>query len=358
MTPTLRISLLVLLLACGGVRAQDAEAAKPDTSGPAGASEETAPTIDLPLPWKQGQVLVYAVEQLESDQSGDEKERSIMTATTELRTRRADKDGFEVHWVTRDTTHETLEGDASMDAIVLPAMKQMEGEPMVVSLAPDGTFNAISNIEHMSRRMREVLAPVLDEALEAGLKASAAGEMTEDQRKQAREKARAAMQAFLENFTSPKVLETMASKQARNIAFFNAGGLEDGASYELDTELENPTGGKPFPAKLTFGLWVSEHDPEDVFIEWTSVIDPEKGRDAVIDTAKRLLGVELDADASDLPATISIKDTGLILIHRPTGMIEMYEDEREMVFGDRRSQERHRMRLLDQGHGHEWSEEP
>lgn len=350
MTNTFRFaSLLILLpLCCAGVAAQDKQ------EGEAAA----APTIDLPLPWKAGGVLRYAVEQVESKQSAKEREKSIATAITELRTMRADKDGYEVHWVSSDTTHKTLEGDATMDALMLPAMKKMEAEPMMVVLAADGTYQRVRNIEQLSARLREVVAPVLEEGLAAGMKAAAVTEMTEAQRKEAATQARAAMATYLDNITSPKVLEAMAGKQARNIAFFNGGGLEDGASYELETELENPTGGPNFPAKLTFGLWVSEDDPEDVFIEWTSTIDPVKGADALIETVKRLFGDSVKLDPEELPGKVAIEDTGLILVHRPTGMVEMYEDVRTTTFGDTKNYERNRMRLLDAGHGHEWKDAP
>ncbi len=208
----------------------------------------------------------------------------------------------------------------------------------------------------MLARLREAVAPVLEEGLAAGMKAAAVTDMTEAQRKEAATQARAAMATYLDNITSHKVLEAMASKQARNIAFFNGGGLEDGASYEMETELENPTGGPNFPAKLTFGLWVSEDDPEDVFIEWTSTIDPVKGAAALVDTVKRLFGDDMKLDPKELPDKVAIVDTGLMLVHRPTGMVEMYQDERTTTFGDDTSRERHRMALLDAGHGHEWSD--
>lgn len=347
--PRFPMLLMLFFFGCADAWAQDSLATK---------TVPAAPTIDLPLPWKEGGVLRYQMEQLQSKQSAKARQKSIATSTTELRTQRADKSGYEVHWVSRDSTHETLEGDASLDAILKPALKKMEAEPLMVVLSADGTYERVRNIDHLSARMREVMAPVMVEALGAGLKASGS-ELSDAHAKEAKEKAQAMLDTYLDNITSPKVLESMATKQARNIAFFNAGGLEDGASYELETELENPTGGPNFPAKLTYGLSVSKDDPEDVFIEWTSTIDPVKGASALVETVKRLFGEDLKAlEMKDLPDKIAIKDTGLMLVHRPTGMVEMYEDERTTTFGDASNYERNRLRLLDAGHGHEWKDDP
>lgn len=347
MTTMRRIApLLFISLCCTGALAQDKPDAKPS---------ESAPTIYLPLPWKAGEVLRYAFENAETKQSAAKREKTRLTSITELRTQRADKDGYEVHWTSHDTVHKTLEGDAAMDAALQPAMRKMESVPMIVLLDAEGAYLSVRNIDEMSARMREAMAPVMREALAAGTKAAPQGQAPAAEQQKAQ--VEAMLKGFLDNITSPKVLEAMATRQARNMAFFNAGGLEDGASYELETELENPTGGPNFPAKLTFGLWVSEDDPEDVFIEWTSTIDPVKGASAIADTVKRLFGEKLKLSPKDLPQQVAIEDTGLMLVHRPTGMVEMYEDERTTTFGETRNHERNRMRLLDAGHGHEWKEE-
>lgn len=343
--------LFAVFLCCASVRAQ--EAAVPP-------AVEAAPTIDLPLPWKTRGVLRYAMEQLETKQSAKDREKTLATSITELRTQRAGKAGYEIHWVSSDVTHKTLEGDAALGALLEPAMKKMEGTPMVVVLKEDGTYEAVRNIEQIASRLREVLAPVARAALDAGAKASPAGELTEAQRKAASEQAQVFLDNYIDGITSPKVLDAMISRQARNIAFFNGGGLEDGASYALDTELENPTGGPNFPSKLTFGLWVSEEDEEDVYIEWKSSIDPEKGAGALIETAKRLFGADLPLDPKELSGKVAIEDAGFMLVHRPTGKVELYEDERTVTFGDVVNYERNRMRLLEpeDGHGHDWKQAP
>ena len=345
-TPRLA-SLLLLALACTPAWAQNTREAKSDAPGPA---------IDLPLPWKVGGVLRYATEQVESRESAQGKQESIATGITEARTRRAGDDGFTVDWVSRDSTHKTVHGDDGIDGLLQAAVQQMEGEPMTVVLNADGSYERVDNIDRLSKRMREVLGPVLDKTL-AMQEAKAPAQGDDARRKADSAKARAAMQVLLDNITSPKVLESMATKQIRNIAFFNAGGLEDGQDYELETALENPTGGQPFPSRMTFRLWVSKDDPEDVFIEWQSSIDTAKGAAALADTVERLFGAGNKVRAEDLPATLSVEDKGLLLIHRPSGMVEMYEDERTSVVGDVRKYERNRMRLLDAGHGHDWTSE-
>lgn len=339
-------SLLLLALCCTNAVAQEPAAAPP---------AEAAPVIDLPLPWKVGQVLRYAYENTDAKQSPGKREKTRLTSITELRTRRADKDGFDVHWASHDTVYKTLEGDASLDALMAPAMGQMEQLPMEVVLDADGGYRAIRNIDQLSARMRVAMAPVAKASLEAGLRAAGAPQAGSPEQRKAQ--AEALLKTYLDNISAPKLLEATATRQVRNIAFFNAGGLEDDAWYTLETELPNPTGGAAFPAKLEYGLWVSEDDPEDVYIRWTSTIDPVKGAAALADTVRRLFGEGLPLAPEDLPKQVAIEDAGLMLVHRPTGMVEMYEDERTTTFGKTRNYERTRMRLLDAGHGHEWADE-
>ena len=226
---------------------------------------------------------------------------------------------------------------------------------MVVVLDADGAYRSIRNIDQLSARMRVAMAPVAKASLEAGLQAAPPPQAGSAEERRAQ--AEAVLKTYLDNITSPKLLEATATRQVRNIAFFNAGGLEDDAWYTLETELPNPTGGANFPAKLEYGLWVSEDDPEDVYIRWTSTIDPVKGAAALADTVRRLFGEGLPLAPEDLPKQVAIEDAGLILVHRPTGMVEMYEDERTTTFGETKNYERTRMRLLDAGHGHEWADE-
>ena len=347
-TTDLRRSLLLVLLLALPIAAVAADPPPADTA-------PAAPVIALPTPWKAGDTLRYESEQVSSKASPTKREKTRGTAITELSTRRADETGFEVHWTSRDVTHATIDGDAAMDGTLRSAMEELAGEPMVVTLNADGSYREISNIAHLSKRMREVLGPVVRTAMESELRSST--ELDPAQREAALAKANAMVATYLDNITAPRMLEVMAGKQAQHMAYFSGGGLEDGATYTSENELENPTGGPPFPSKMTFSLWVSEDDPEDVFIEWKSSIDPVKGASAVMETAARLFGEELKAALKDAPQTISIEDSGLILVHRPTGVVEMYEDERTTTFGEHTSYERHRMRLLDAGHGHDWTAE-
>ena len=342
-----RIASLLFLCLCG----THALAQAPAAATPADA----APVIHLPLPWKVGQVLRYAYENTDDKQSPGKRNRTRVTSVTELRTRRADKDGFEVHWASHDTAYRTLEGDVALDALMAPAMARMEQIPMEVVLEADGAYRSIRNIDQLSARMRVAMAPVAKASLEAGLQAAPPPQAGSAEERRAQ--AEAVLKTYLDNITSPKLLEATATRQVRNIAFFNAGGLEDDAWYTLETELPNPTGGANFPAKLEYGLWVSEDDPEDVYIRWTSTIDPVKGAAALADTVRRLFGEGLPLAPEDLPKQVAIEDAGLILVHRPTGMVEMYEDERTTTFGETKNYERTRMRLLDAGHGHEWADE-
>lgn len=355
----LALALSVLVAFCATVHAQQAKPADPP---PASAQEEpaadnAAPVVDVPLPWKTGQVLRYDFEAIQAETAPGKREKSRSTSIAELATKRAGEDGYEVHWNSRDSKYEVLEGGDPEQARVREAMKAMADVPMVVALKGDGTYEGVRNLDDVSARMRAILQPLLRTMVQESVDKAFPPGSDAGKRQQALDEAQSRMRTYLDGISAPRVLEGLMTRQVRNIAFYNAGGLEDGASYELETELENPTGAPSFPAKLTFGLWVDKDEPEDVYIEWKSEIDPVKGATALVETVKRLYGPALKIDPKDMPAQVSIVDSGFMVLHRPTGMVEMYEDERTTKFGETANYERNRMRLLDLGHGHEWKAE-
>ncbi|MGH8075818.1 MAG: hypothetical protein ACREPE_00620, partial [Lysobacter sp.] len=131
-----------------------------------------------------------------------------------------------------------------------------------------------------------------------------------------------------------------------------------GERYALETELDNPLGGKKFPATMEFGLYASEEDPADIFIEWDSTIDPKKGMDAVWDLTETLYGIKVPkADRKGLPKQISFVDEGFIIFNRDSGVIEMFESTRTVKLGDKVDVDRNRMRLTNGDHSHTWTEE-
>lgn len=341
-----RLMLLPLALACGPAFAEVPEAK------PKGEAE----VIALPLPWTAGQVLRYDTEQSESKQRAQVRERTRTSSTTEVTTVAAGKDGFVQHWRGYGTRVEVLEGASALSAALEQASTQLEDLALVVDMDAQGTYRALSNRDEVVRRMREVLRPVLASAFASEVEKAAAA-LDAQTRKARVDGIPAQVELLLGRLTEPRLLEQMLTSEIQTVLNFSGAQLEDNQSYELETELENPTGGLPFPAKLTFGLYVDANQADDVWLEWTLAIDPEKGAAAVWETVERMYGATFSAEEKTLlPRQVSIVDKGFLLFHRPSGLPEMFENERITRVADVESSKRHRMRLVDNPHGHVWKE--
>ncbi|MBN8261478.1 MAG: tetratricopeptide repeat protein [Xanthomonadales bacterium] len=334
---------------------QSAVQAPVPAGAPAAQADAKAETITTPIPWKPGLVLRYATEHVESDSGPGKREKAVTTGKAEIRTVAVDKDGVLQHWVGTDSHHEYLEGGDEGDRAVAAAMRQLDGVPLKVALDPDGSFKALVDVEDIAARMRAALRPVMVAQVQDGI-----GKAVTDpaQRPKAEAEAVARLDAVLAKTTSTQVLGALLARQPSYYAFFTGGGVEDGASYETATEIENPLQVGNFPATMTFGMYVSEDDPEDVIGEWKVEIDPVKGAGVLLATMERLYDRKITAaEREALPETISVVDSGFVVIHRGTGVVEMYEDERTTKFGQNANYERSRMQLLEGGHGHEWKAE-
>ena len=116
--------------------------------------------------------------------------------------------------------------------------------------------------------------------------------------------------------------------------------------------MPNPAGGAGIPVTVTFSLSLSEEDPDDMYVVFEQTIDREHGGEAVAAIAESLLGSKLSAGQS--PVDVSVIDQGMFVVHRPTGVPEMFEATRTVKLGDKQKIERLRLRLLNGKHDHQW----
>lgn len=321
------------------------------------AAEPQAKKIKLPLPWKQGEVLHYETERVKTETAPGKREKSVETSKAAVETIEAGKDGFVQRWSWSDTRDEVLEGDKSMQEVMAKATAELEKIALVVEMDAEGQYSRVRNLADIGQRMVAVMRPILVKQVDDELQKQAAA-MDDAQRKQARERAVTGLDGFLQRFTEPQVLENLLTKDIQNVLAFTGPELENDQAYEAETVLENPTGGAAFPAKLTFGLYEDEEEPEDIWLEWTLEIDPVKGATAVWDTVERMYGRKIsEAERKQLPAEVSIVDKGFLLLERSTGLPELYQNVRTTKFGENANYERNRMRLLGRGHEHAWLEQ-
>lgn len=321
------------------------------------AAEPEREKIKLPLPWKQGEVLRYETERVKTETAPGKREKSVGTSKAAIETLEAGKEGFVQRWSWSESKEEVLEGDESMEAVMAEATAELEKIALIVEMNADGNYSRVRNLPEIGQRMVAVMRPMLVGQVDDEMKKQAAA-MDDAQRGKARAEAVARLDGFLQRFTEPQVLENLLTKEIQNVLAFAGAELENDQAYEIDTELGNPTGGAAFPAKLTFGLYEDEEEPEDIWLEWTLEIDPVKGANAVWDTVERMYGRKIgDAERKELPAEVSIVDKGFMVFERSTGVPELYQNVRTTKLGENANYERNRMRLLDRGHGHVWLEQ-
>jgi hypothetical protein len=320
---------------------------------PAFAADDAAKatTVKWELPWKAGTSIEYAVENTVDDATKEKPQRTRGTSTNVVSITQARADGFVQTWSERDATYRVLEGDKSAEAFMAALAESFKGIAIEVDLDAAGNYTRLRNLEAISPVMREAVRKAIAGGAEAELAKIPDAAKREEMRKASAGK----VDEYLARMTSPQVLETML---AREISWYNAFvgiDIEPDTEYSLDTELPNPFNGPAFPAKLTFSLSVSADDPEDLYVVFQQDIDREKGTVALKHVMKTVFPNFTDADLKDL--VLSLKDEGLFVVNRKTGIIEMFENKRTTDLLGKQKIERMRMRQVNGAHDHVWRDE-
>ena len=314
------------------------------------AEDAAAPAIKWVLPWKQGTTLEYAWEDLTTN-SLNKPERTRSTSTATVRITEASKKSFVQTWSWRDSKHVVEEGDKAAEAAMREFAAAMGDVTLEVELDAEGNYARTRNLAEIAPRLREAMRPLVL----AGVESNLARISDADQRAEARKAAMAQIEGYVDRMLAPAVLETLLT---RNIQWYNAFvgiDIEPDQDYEAKIELPSPLGGAAIPVTITFSLSVSEDDPDDLVVVFEQKIDRENGGAAVTALLEGLLGTTLPKDQKKLE--LSIVDEGLFIVHRPSGVVEMFEATRTAQFGDKNKIERHRLRLTNGEHDHVWRDE-
>ncbi|MCC8362822.1 hypothetical protein LK996_06995 [Lysobacter sp. A6] len=315
---------------------------------PAFAEEAApAPTVKWVIPWKAGMELKYATESNEVEVRDGKRQHERTRSNDTMRLTQATADGFQQTWTSADPQFDVLEGDKAMEGLARETFAKVGDLEVVVALDKDGNYARIENIDALSKFMREAMRPLASQGL------AKQGDMNESDRQEAAEM----VDGILDRMTQPAVVEAMIGRDLQWYNGFVGIDIEPDTDYGVETELPNPMGGPAFPAKLTFSLSVSEDDPDDLFVAFEQTIDPVKGAKALAAMAATLVGEEHKDGLDDVIKSIEVKDEGLFVVHRPTGVIEMFETTRTTKVAGRDKVERNRMRLTNGDHAHEWVDE-
>lgn len=350
------LALALLLAWPGAVLAADRKAGNDK-----GSAAPAGDVIRWLLPWREGVTLRYAAEDYDDERDGDSRERTRVTGIETISIREARDDGYLQAWSFADTRFEVLEGEPVAADVMQGLMESLAGLEIEVELDGAGNYAGIRNLSVISARMRPAMQQAISSAAGSVPAAMAAGqEASADPAalQVARAAADKAMAGMLDRLVSPEVLGPLLSEDAVRYNDFVGAELEDGVEYAVDVDLENPLSGGSLPARVTFGAHLRESDPDDVFLEWTTRVDPEAAAAAARNLAGMLLE-SMPAEAAtlspELLVELSVIESGFVLFRRSTGVVEMLEATRTVRAGGELKVERRRMRLLDGDHAHEWA---
>ena len=321
------------------------------------AEAPAAGTVKWVMPWKAGMAHKYAMEDIETETKAGVRAQQRTRSTVNVRIAQAPDGGFVQAWSDEpgSARYEILEGTKTREAAMQKAMQDLADVVIEVGLDKDGNYAGMRNLDDVLPRLRKAMLPVAQSEMDALIEKA---EQDPAKREQARKAAAEGIAKGMDTMFAPAVAENLLTRNIQTYnGFFNID-LEPDMAYELETKLPNPFGGDAFPAKMTLSLSVSKDDPEDLFVVFDQAIDPA-GMAKTVEAMMEKLGGDKAAVAATKEALekLSLVDEGLFVVHRPTGVIEMFETTRTTKVDGLEKIERHRQRLLDGEHDHVWKDE-
>ena len=321
------------------------------------AEAPAAETVKWVMPWKAGMSHKYAMEDIETETKAGVRAQQRTRSTVIVRISEAPNGEFVQAWSDEpgSARYEILEGDKSSEAAMRQAMEALADVVIEVGIDKDGNYAGMRNLDDVLPRLRKAMLPVAQSGVDALIDKA---EQDPAKREQARKAAAEGIAKGMDTMFAPAVAENLLTRNIQTYnGFFNID-LEPDMAYELETKLPNPFGGDAFPAKMTLSLSVSKDDPEDVFVVFDQAIDPAGMTKTVEALLEKLSGDKAAVEAvKKTLEKLSLVDEGLFVVHRPTGVIEMFETTRTTKADGLEKIERHRQRLLDGEHEHVWKDE-
>ena len=321
------------------------------------APREAGEWIHWVAPWREGVTLRYATEDAETSIGAAGTERSRTTSIETIRIAEARDDGFVQAWSFADSRYEQLEGGEGQEALMQQLIDSMPDLTIEVDLDATGNFVGLRNLDELVARLRPVLGTTFGRMFDAGVE-SAGGWPEGDEAAAARAGGREFVDGMIDRMTRPEVLGALVSRDA--IAYNDAFGaeLEAGVPFETDVDIDSPLGGGSVPARVTLLMRPGVPGSDEATLEWTTRMDREQAAAMALAAVEQMYGVDVsDADRAKVVADMSIVDTGFARFRRSTGVPLMMETVRTVVAAGERRVERRRMRLLDDDHGHAWTDD-
>ena len=284
-----------------------------------GKAEETV--IDLHSDWALGDThLLELLKERKDYRSGklvsDNKTRTLIDMEVLQRT----DEGYVLRWTYRGT--EMLAAAAKNNPFVQRMASLNKGMHFNIRADADGTPIGLNNLEEVISLYKKVI-----EELELWLKKTG---LPPEQVLQ--------IMKGVEPLMNPETAEVMAMKEPGIFLLVCGGSFALNERQEYEDLLPNPFGGEPFPSRAYFLLQEVNAKNETVIIEWKQTLDPDKTRDVLEETFRKMMqraDSETPKEEIDLPV-FAIEDDGRFVIDTSTGWPRSVSYRRSVSSRDRR----------------------
>lgn len=286
--------------------------------------------IEWPLPWASGVSLDYDGSSERITEIKGVGNRVVTTGVTRIRIIGEDAQGFVQSWTTldSDTRYEKVSDTGQLMLQELTA--SMDGMPLEVRLATDGSYAGIVNLDAIHKRFSAMAKPQFERILANGGKPLAAG-------------VRAGLQNVFDLLATRPVLEMQLSVLPMAYNFVSKGGLGLEHEYQYQDQGPNPQGGDAYPMTGRMTLHKDELHEGWLMLEWNLGIDREKGGEILAASARGLLGDAFLADggkeAQDaitrMAGNIDIGSSTRFRIDPATGIVQWMQLVQRKRVGER-----------------------
>lgn len=313
--------------------------------------------IRWPVAWQAGQTLTYESESLERELDEGEIRVSRSTDVSEVRIVEAGADGILQHWTTRDSRIETVEGDRATTDAVAPLLDQFEGFVVQIELGPDGRYRKLRNLDETAAKIRQVMLPIGGASLEE-ISARIDPDMAPAEREMILAIARRNMESMMAKFFTDEMVEAMTTGGVKGITQFAGGEYQAGKRYRDAEPIESPLLGRKLPARREFTFTVDKNDPALARVEWTHTLDTSGDPAPLWGLVSELTTGGLEtARGEGRPKDLALREEGMMLFRRDTGVVEALESTITSRYGKEHDEhDRNRMRL--RGSAHVWPRDP
>jgi Flp pilus assembly protein TadD len=293
-------------------------------------AKEPDQLVEWPLPWAQGTSLDYDESNERIIETGGAGNRIHTQGVTRIRIERADAGGFIQSWtpLSSTTRYGTLSDPQQLLLQELEA--GLANMPFEVSLAPDGAYAGITNLDAIQSRFSALAKPRFDLLLDAGGKSMPAG-------------IREGLANVFAAYTSKPVLEMQLSTLPVAYNFVAKGGIGLDFEYEYEDEAANPLGGAPFPMTARMTLRKDELREGWLVMDWSTTLDRDKGGPMIAEAARKLLGAAFIADGGGgvqdaikrMEGNIDVGTSSRFRIDPATGIVQWMQVVQRRRVGNR-----------------------